>query len=411
MNNYERLLAYVALKAGAALSRVQRDRLGMAIEPLLKRTSLDALLDFVAAPQGATVLAELMESIAVHKTELFRDISQLEALSHEVLRPLAALKRPLAVWSAGCATGEEVATLLVLMAEAGIPQGSVVLGTDLSRVAVAKARSLTFSSEAMRSVPPLLARRYFEAGPRGFRLIDALAARARFQRHNLMDAPYPDPEVGVGSFDLIVCRNVLIYFQLECADQVLRRFSHRLHPRGHLLLSSTEPMLRPTAELEAKRLGEAFFLMRRELEPMAVIQPVAPPPSPPAPPPPVLEATEREALSETSSDAAVEGRALFERALRESETGAGLQETARVLRKALYLAPNLVAARYMLAVALEQLGARTEASAELRRVLAELSHGSADLTGSWLNEARLAQVCRSALSVRGDGVTTRGAPR
>src|SRR5687768_3086080 len=125
--------AYVAERTGSSLSRQQLERLNSALAVHLDGRSEDDYLDHLRSSHGASELADLMSAISVHKTDLFRDDVQLEAFTRHVLRPLvASTRRPLRIWSAGCATGEEVATLLILLAEAGANPESTVLGTDIS---------------------------------------------------------------------------------------------------------------------------------------------------------------------------------------------------------------------------------------------------------------------------------------
>jgi chemotaxis protein methyltransferase CheR len=231
---------------------------------------------FLQSPAGAAELAELIDAITVQKTELFRDESQLAALRTHVLEPLVKRhRRPLRLWSAGCATGEEVATLLVMLAELGADAGSTVLGTDISETALARARELCFTSEQLQRVHPVVRDRWFvPVGAGRFTLVPHLKERASFACHNLMDSPYPVGAEGQG-FDLIACRNVLIYFTSESFDRVVGLLSERLAPEGLLMLSAAEPLLRAPPSLRTVRCEQAFFYARAQ----------EPAPSPSAVPP------------------------------------------------------------------------------------------------------------------------------
>ena len=217
------------------------------------------------SPAGAADLAELIDAISVQKTELFRDEPQLAALRTHVLEPMVArMHRPLRVWSAGCASGEEVATLLVMLAEAGADPSSTVLGTDISETAIARARELCFSAEQFQRVPFGVRERWFlPAGGGRFTLVGHLKDRASFECHNLMDLPYPVAAEGQG-FDLIVCRNVLIYFAPEPFDRVVTSLAGRLTPEGVLVLSAAEPLLRAPPTLRTMRFEQAFFYARAQ---------------------------------------------------------------------------------------------------------------------------------------------------
>lgn len=399
----EPLVAFVAQRTGTNLSRQQRERLERELTRRLGERGPDELLAHLQGREGAHELLQLLAVVSVHKTDLFRDEQQLEALAMHVLRPLAAEGRPLALWSAGCSTGEEVATLLVLLAEAGAHPDSTVLATDLSAEALGRARSLAFSPEVMRRVPRVLAERYFFPEAGAHRLVPSLAARARFQLHNLMDRPYPFPEGG-GGFDVIVCRNVLIYFTPEAVTRTVAGFEERLRPGGTLVLSATEPLLDPVGTLSTVRVPGAFFSVKgAPRAPFAAATPLpyapprssasgvsaVPPPRPSSPTPPPVP---------TPLSPEEEGRQLFELVLDWAAAGESDAETEAGLRKALYLAPGLAAARYLLGLLLERRGDYADAASEYRRALTLLESGAAVPSRFFLNNERLVAACRLALS-------------
>jgi chemotaxis protein methyltransferase CheR len=256
-----------------ALSGAQRRRLDERLEVLRGTLSEQQYLLHLQTPAGAAELSALVSVIAVHKTDLFRDEVQLTAFRAHVLEPLAAKSagRPLRVWSAGCATGEEVATLLIMMEEAGADPGSTVLGTDISEVALNRARAMSFPGEQVRRLPPGLRERYFIPDGSRCLLVPELRERATFQHHNLMESPYPAAGGGEG-FDVIFCRNVLIYFTSEAFNQVVESLASRLAPGGTLVLSAAEPLLHAPPSLRVIRSENAFFYVRT-LEPFALRRP------------------------------------------------------------------------------------------------------------------------------------------
>ena len=354
----EPLLQFVAQRTGTRLSRQQRERLAVELEKF-GAGGAQLHLGRLQSREGALELARLLAVVSVHKTDLFRDEPQLQALETHVLRPLVALGRPLSVWSAGCSTGEEVATLLMLLADAGAHQESTVLGTDLSAAALAQARRLSFTPEVLKRVPRELLARYFREGT----LIAPLMARARFAQHNLMDRPYPFASDD-GPFDVIVCRNVLIYFTAEAARETVNGFVERLRPGGVLVLSTAEPLLEPVPELTTLRLPGAFFYQRDGGAPAPAPAPVvAQRPVAPRPPPrPAITGEVPVVL--TPED---EGRKLFELVLEWAANGEDHPETEAGLRKALYLAPQLASARYLLGLILERRSAFADAGPGGRR--------------------------------------------
>lgn len=369
-------------------------------------------------PSGAAELAELIDTITVQKTDLFRDESQLAALRTHVLEPLVArMRRPLRLWSAGCATGEEVATLLVLLAEMGADPQSTVLGTDISETAIARARELCFTSEQLQRVHPMVRDRWFmPVGGGRFTLAGPLKERARFQRHNLMDTPYPTAAEGQG-FDVIACRNVLIYFSPEAFEQVVSSLAGRLAPEGILMLSAAEPLLRTPPGLRTVRCDQAFFYARAQEEvvksPSSTGLPAVRTPSsiglpavrtPSSTGLPVVPSLAAPAKAEPSGEGQPgengpysEADALFAQVLGWAKGSEASPETAETLRRCLSLDPDLAAARYLLGMVLEQRGTLAEAAAEYRRALRSLEEGRARATPFFLNNARLQVACARAI--------------
>ena len=390
------------------------------------------------SPAGAADLAELIDAISVQKTELFRDESQLAALRTHVLEPMVArMRRPLRLWSAGCATGEEVATLLVMLAEVGADSSSTVLGTDISETAVTRAREQCFSAEQLQRVPSGARERWFLPAPGGrFTLVGHLKDRASFECHNLMDLPYPTAAEGQG-FDVIVCRNVLIYFSPESFERVVASLAARLAPEGMLVLSAAEPLLRTPPSLRTVRFEQAFFYARAQeamaftdamppgaprtpsssgLPAVGIRQPLPRTPSTSGLPAvgastamrtatsgrfPVVMSQKAEgssAVQPGDAGAHSEADALFAKVLEwASSGGEASPQTAESLRRCLALDPDLSAARYLMGMLLEQRGALAEAAVEYRRALRSLEEGRARTTPFFLNNARLQVACARAI--------------
>jgi len=213
-----------------------------------------ALLDdqTLGAPEWAALEAE----ITIGETFFFRYAEQFAALRGTILPGLVAARsheRSLKIWSAGCSTGAEPYSLAILLHEllgAALPEWRIdILGTDISTAALATARAGLYGRWALRTLPPEERLRYFVPGPirpgpgreGTYTLRPEYRRLVRFERRNLMDlvdgsaAPRPD------AFDLILCRNVLIYFEAEVVLGIVRGLGRRLRPDGWLLLGHAEP--------------------------------------------------------------------------------------------------------------------------------------------------------------------------
>jgi chemotaxis protein methyltransferase CheR len=410
----ELLVAWLSKRTGMALSEQQLRRLEERVGARVAELGEARHLRHLQGPGGAAELATLIEALVVPRTELFRDEGQLRALREHVLAPrVARVRRPLRLWSAGCATGEEVATLLLLLAETGADPASTVLGTDLSEQALIRARPLTFSEARLQPVPASLRERYFLPSRSGHSsLVPSLRERARFLSHNLMDEPYP--AAPGGGFDLILCRNVLIYFTAESAAQAVERLAERLAPGGVLVLSATEPLLQVPQCLHTRHCGEHFFYVRSPESDCAVCQAVAArraaacsalvqPPVPPAEAvqpvatEPVAALSTAEAGQQAGARTPSEAEALFARVLEGASRGELTPQAFDELGRCLVLDPDLAPARYLQGMLLEQRGDRAEAAQAYRRALRSLEQGRARPTPFFLNPARLQVACAHAL--------------
>ncbi|MBZ4406936.1 CheR family methyltransferase [Myxococcus faecalis] len=387
-----------------ALSGPQIRRLDDRLAERCRGLTPHQYLAFLKSPTGAAELEGLISAVVVNKTDLFRDEVQLTDFREHVLGPLVERARggPLRVWSAGCSTGEEVATLLVLLAEAGASPGSTVLGTDISEAALRRARGLSFSAEQLRRVPPALRERYFVSTGSRQALVGGLRERASFQVHNLMDVPYPRAPAERG-FDVIFCRNVLIYFTVESFHRTVATLAESLAPGGTLVLSSSEPLLQVPPTLRVVRTESAFFHVRSDAERLALVEPTrGPPASVPTGPSkgpsrgtaPSSSATPLEAPA--LAPAFAEADLLFACVLDGAASGVSDAAAERDLRQCLQLDPDHAAARYLLALLLEQCRRPLEAASEYRRALVALEEGRARPVPFFLNPSRLRVACAHA---------------
>jgi chemotaxis protein methyltransferase CheR len=207
-----------------------------------------------AAAAGETEALEVLaEHAVVGETSLWRHAEGLVALAAQ----LAAISRPLRIWSAGCASGEEPYSLALALLDAGRDSpDDRILGTDVSSRALAKAWAGVYGPRATRKLPPELATRWLQPTEHGAQVDGRLARLVGFQRHNLLDQP---PDLG---FDAVVCRNVLIYFDSEVAAATLTRLAGAVAPGGYLLLGPVELPLAGRLGFEWLDRGGATLLRR-----------------------------------------------------------------------------------------------------------------------------------------------------
>ncbi len=208
--------------------------------------------ELLARPDDDPTLRALIAHATVNETWFYRDPQQLEALLAWARVRHAEIRRPLRLWSAGCATGAEPYSLAMALTAAGIP--ARILGTDLSEPALAVARDGgPYPRHRVALLPAELQRRFLVPSGVAVRLHPALRDTVAFRSHNLAADPLPQPP---GGWDAILCRNVFIYFTVAQARATAQRMQAALAPGGRLVLGaadrviglvSTPPLGRPPA--------------------------------------------------------------------------------------------------------------------------------------------------------------------
>ena len=263
---------HIAHHAGLKLPDwVLESRLGERIAAL-GLADAASYIELITSARGARELDLLIEALRVGETGFFRHRSHIKALTDVVVPALASREQPrVRAWSAGCATGEEAYTLAMILAKL-MPRSTVeVLATDISSEALDVARAGLYPDSALAPVPPLWRNWAFapnRGAERGWRIADHVAALVRFDRHNLADGVFP------GNYDLIWCRNVLIYFTPDSRRRTVNRLVDSLARDGFLFVGYAES-LRDFAAVDAVRTPDAVLYRKAP----------APAPATPAPAP------------------------------------------------------------------------------------------------------------------------------
>jgi len=209
----------------------------------------------------------LIDAITVPHTWFHRDPEQLASIARLLTD---APPGPISVWVAGCATGEEAYTLAMIGRRIG--RDLRVLATDVNETALAAARRGVYSAASVRDVPES-DRQWLTPRDHGFEVEPALRSAVRFERHNLVDPPPNPPR---GAWDLVMCRNVLIYFAPGPASRLLARFARVVREGGALVVGASEVVFEPPPGLELVS-SENRLVLRR---PVREKKPTEPPPTP-----------------------------------------------------------------------------------------------------------------------------------
>lgn len=199
-------------------------------------------------------LARLVDEVTTNETYFMREAGQLRALVHEIVPELAAgSSGPVNIWSAGCSSGEEPYSVMMLALEAGLEPGRDlrVYASDISRSMLQKARQGEYRESSFRSMEDRLRRRYFVERDGLYRICDDVKRHVCFAHLNLLD---PTRRGLLGSMDVVLCRNVIIYFDLETKRRVIAALEDKIRPGGYLLLGHSESLIDLSTAFELRHL-------------------------------------------------------------------------------------------------------------------------------------------------------------
>ena len=260
------LAGLLEARTGQQLTMSRRWRIETALSSLLRErgiATLDELITILVMGKEPALSQRVVEALLNNETYFFRDRTPFDLLTKSALPALAvsrAATKRIRIWSAGCSTGQEIYSLAMLFAEDPVRwHGWTIdlLGSDVREVAVNRARSGIYTQfEAQRGLGVTQMIRWFEEGDDGWRVAEPLRRNVRFQVHNILEAP---PHPGAGQFDIILCRNVLLYLSNEKKRLAFDRLASALAPDGRLMLGAGETVIGQTEQLVADRQWRGLY--------------------------------------------------------------------------------------------------------------------------------------------------------
>jgi chemotaxis protein methyltransferase CheR len=209
---------------------------------------------------SAAEFAALVDALVVTETYFFREAEPLRTVVEQLLVPVARRGDRPRVWSAACASGDEPLTLAMMLDEAGVLGSTQIVASDISLRAHQRARENGFGPRSLRSLPPV-ARRWLRLERDRAHVEPRLIDSIDWRQVNLTE---PGQVGALGTFDAIVCRNVLIYFSDDTIQRVVRTMAAQLRPGGRLLVGASESLMRFGTLLECEERGGTFLYRRSE---------------------------------------------------------------------------------------------------------------------------------------------------
>lgn len=266
------LAAFIYDHAGLYFDGGSRFLLESRLQNRLKEHHFDSFLKYyhylLYHQDRLAELNRMIDIVTTNETYFYRERNQLDAFAEEILPEMAQRnsgKKSLRIWSAGCSTGEEPYTLAILCSESGLFDDSWqvdIIGTDISQRVLKTARKAVFSQSSFRATDGDAVDRYFSRTEDGkYSLDDSIRNMVHFGHLNLMD----EKMMGlIRECDIIMCRNVIIYFDQNAKARAINSFYRKLVPGGYLLLGHSESLMNITTVFKLKHLTRVMVYQKPE---------------------------------------------------------------------------------------------------------------------------------------------------
>jgi len=237
--DYEYLKKEVLKMTQIDLNAYKERQMKRRIDTLISKNNIQGYDKYVAVLKtDKDRFNEFINYITINVSEFYRNPEQWKFMDEKVFPKLVErFGKNLKVWSAACSTGDEPYSLVMALSK-HIPINQIkIYATDLDKTVMAKAKVGLYDAKSIASVPEEFKKKYFtQVGP-SFKISDEIKSRVEFHEHNLLKDKYPT------DCNLILCRNVIIYFTDEAKDEVFQKFFDSLKKGGYLFIGSTEQIL------------------------------------------------------------------------------------------------------------------------------------------------------------------------
>ncbi len=240
MEGYEIFKEKVYKKTGIDLNSYKERQMKRRIESLITRnnfTSYDSY--FTAINQDAKLLDEFINYLTINVSEFYRNPQQWDVLDSTVIPQLLKGKSKLKIWSSACSTGEEPYSLVMLLSKFFPLNQISILATDIDEGAISKAKQGVYSAKSLDNLPKGFKETFFEKYNGTYKINEEIKKQVIFKKFNLLKDEYPK------DCDLILCRNVMIYFTEDAKNIMYKKFHDSLSKDGVLFVGSTEQIILP----------------------------------------------------------------------------------------------------------------------------------------------------------------------
>lgn len=240
MSDYEQFIDGIKKKTGIDLSLYKEAQMKRRLTSLYEKNGFRNFVEFFhALEKDRDLMNEFLDRMTINVSEFYRNGKRWEVLQNKIFPLLLKSNRRLKIWSAACSTGEEPYTISMVLSNHISLQQIQILATDIDENVIQKAKLGLYPDRSLAEVPLEMKNKYFSQEGQFYKVKDEIKKTVSFKKHNLLKDQYET------NLDLIVCRNVLIYFTEEAKDQIYQNFSNSLRTGGILFVGSTEQIFNP----------------------------------------------------------------------------------------------------------------------------------------------------------------------
>lgn len=241
MGDYESFKKQIFALTQIDLNAYKEKQMRRRIDSLIAKHKISGYNDYVAAIKAnKDMFEEFVNYLTINVSEFYRNPEQWKVLENEILPTLLEKSKTLKIWSAACSTGDEPYSL-VMMLSRHMPLSSIrIIATDIDKQVLEKAKAGLYNVKSLKTLPDDLFKKYIkQENEYTYKVADEIKKCVDFKQHNLLKDPYP------ADCDLIVCRNVLIYFTEEAKLDIYKKFNAALKKDAVLFVGSTEQIMQP----------------------------------------------------------------------------------------------------------------------------------------------------------------------
>ncbi len=254
--DYQEFIANIKKMTGIDLSQYKEAQMKRRLTSLYEKKGLASFQEFFREiKRSQQLLNEFLDRMTINVSDFYRNYKRWQVLENKIMPKILEINKRPKIWSAACSTGEEPYTIAMVMSRFLPLHDISITATDLDENALIRAKMGHYHERSLNEVPDAVKRRFFKKNGEFYHVADEIKKTVTFKKHNLLADSFGGP------YDLIICRNVLIYFTEDAKDKLYTKFSAALRQDGIFFVGSTEQIFNPSNyQLETE---DTFFYRKK----------------------------------------------------------------------------------------------------------------------------------------------------